>query len=63
MKRSTVTWKKEAIFFCVSFADRALAVKDLGSGSFRTENFPKVLLSQVACFHQMMKGLAGCLED
>lgn len=35
----------------LGFADRTLAVKDLGSDSFGAEKFPEIFLSQLARFH------------
>jgi len=46
----------------VGFADRALAVKDLGGNSFGAEDFPKVFLREVAGFHQMPKRLVCGVE-
>jgi len=39
-------------------------VKNFGSNSLRSENFPKVLLLQVPRFHQVFEGLPGtCLPN
>jgi len=43
--------------FGLGFANRTLAVKNLGRNSFGTEDFPKVFLREAAGFHQMLKRL------
>src|SRR5882757_9775067 len=49
--------KKLRQFFRLCLADRTLAMKHLGSNSFRSEGFPKIFLRQVARLHQMLKYL------
>lgn len=43
--------------FGLRFANGALAVEYLGRNSFRSEDFPQVLLHQIAGLHQMVKCL------
>src|SRR6266436_4200285 len=44
-------------FLRLCFANRPLAVKHLGSNSFRPEGLPEIFLRQVTGFHQMLKCL------
>src|SRR5438876_11278249 len=43
--------------FGLRFANGALAVEYLGRNSFRSEDFPEVLLHQIASLHYMVKCL------